>query len=99
MEKYTPHYPLAEIQAQMTTVPAMNLTASARSGIRAVGMAQADALTVVRSLTRRDFYKSMTTHADHRVWQDMYHGWWQSLGLYIKFQQAGDYFVVSFKEL
>ncbi|MCX7140765.1 MAG: type II toxin-antitoxin system MqsR family toxin [Proteobacteria bacterium] len=52
----------------------MNLTVSARSGIRAVGMAQVDALTVVRALSRRDFYKSMTTHADHRVWQDVYHG-------------------------
>ena len=74
MEKHTPHYLLAEIQAQMTTVPEMNLTVSARSGIRAVGMAQVDALTVVRALSRRDFYKSMTTHADHRVWQDVYHG-------------------------
>jgi motility quorum-sensing regulator/GCU-specific mRNA interferase toxin len=29
-------------------------------------------LTVVRALTIQDFYKSMTTHADHRVWQDVY---------------------------
>ncbi len=32
MEKCTPHYPLAEIQVQMTTVQAMNLTVSARTG-------------------------------------------------------------------
>ncbi|MGB7556396.1 MAG: type II toxin-antitoxin system MqsR family toxin [Candidatus Korobacteraceae bacterium] len=25
------------------------------------------------SLSRRNFYKSMTTYADHRVWQDVYH--------------------------
>ena len=94
-----PHYLLAEIQAQMTTVQEMNLTVSARTGIRAVGMAQVDALTVVQALSRRDFYKSMTTHADHRVWQDVYHGRWNSAALYIKFQRAGEYFVVSFKEL
>lgn len=41
----------------------------------------------------------MTTHADHRVWQDVYHGQWRGTALYIKFQRAGDYFVVSFKEL
>ncbi|MBI4742689.1 MAG: type II toxin-antitoxin system MqsR family toxin [Betaproteobacteria bacterium] len=41
----------------------------------------------------------MTTHADHRVWQDVYHGQWHGAALYIKFQQAGEYFVVSFKEL
>lgn len=99
MEKHTPHYPLAQIQAQMTTVVDMNLTLSAWGGIRTVGMAQADALLVIQALTRGDFYKSMTTHADHRVWQDVYHGSWQGKGLYIKFQRAGDYFVVSFKEL
>lgn len=99
MEKLVPHYSLAEIQAQMTSAQAMNLTVSAHGGIRAVGMAQADALAVVQSLTRNDFYKSMTTHADHRVWQDVYHGEWNGIALYIKFQRAGEYFVVSFKEL
>jgi motility quorum-sensing regulator/GCU-specific mRNA interferase toxin len=62
-------------------------------------MAQADALAVVQGLTRKDFYKSMTTQVDHRVWQDVYHGNWNGVTLYIKFQQAGEYFVVSFKEL
>ncbi len=99
MKKHTPNYPLAEIVAQMVTIPAMNLTLSAKTGIRAVGMAQADALAVVQGLTRKDFYKSMTTHADHRVWQDVYQGQWNGKALYIKFQRAGDYFVVSFKEL
>ena len=99
MEKHTPHYPLAEIQAQMTTLHEMNLTVSARIGIRAMGMAQADALVVVRRLARKDFYKSMTTHADHRVWQDVYHAQWHGTALYIKFQRSGEYFVVSFKEL
>ena len=28
---------------------------------------------VIASQTRRDFYKSMTTYADHRVWQDVYY--------------------------
>jgi motility quorum-sensing regulator / GCU-specific mRNA interferase toxin len=30
-------------------------------------------LAVIASLSRRAFYKSMTTYADHRVWQDVYH--------------------------
>lgn len=62
-------------------------------------MAQADTLAVVRGLTHKNFCKSMTTHADHRAWQDVYHGQWNGAALYIKFQQAGKYFVVSFKEL
>lgn len=99
MEKHSPHYSLTDIRVQIKTVQDMNLTVSARSGIRAVGMAQADALAVVQGLGGKDFYKSMTTHADHRVWQDVYHGLWRDVALYIKFQRAGEYFVVSFKEL
>ena len=99
MEKITPHYKLVEILAQMTTVQEMNLTVSARAGIRACGMAQLDALAVVQGLRSKNFYKSMTTHADHRVWQDVYHGQWNGIALYIKIQRAGEYFVISFKEL
>ena len=98
MEKHKPHYLLKAIQAQMTTPDAMNLTLSARAGIRAAGMAQADALAVVQGLTTVDFYKSMMVNTDHRVWQDVYHAEWQDVALYIKFQQAGEYFVISFKE-
>ncbi|GHU28114.1 hypothetical protein AGMMS50256_09500 [Betaproteobacteria bacterium] len=30
-------------------------------------------MNVVMGLTRDMLYKSMTTHADHKVWQDVYH--------------------------
>jgi motility quorum-sensing regulator/GCU-specific mRNA interferase toxin len=99
MEKRVPHYLLSEIQAQMDSVEAMNLTKTAQDGIRLAGMVIAEALEVVRGLSRADFYKSMTTQKDHRVWQDVYHAEWRSKMLYVKFQRAGEYFVVSFKEL
>ena len=98
MEKHKPHYLLKAIQAQMSTPDAMNLTLSALEGSRSVGMAQTDVLAVIQRLTAVNFYKSMTTHSDHRVWQDVYHAEWQEVALYIKFQQAGEYFVISFKE-
>jgi motility quorum-sensing regulator/GCU-specific mRNA interferase toxin len=98
MEKHKPHYLLKAIQAQMVTPDVMNLTLSALDGIRSVGMAQEDALAVVQGLTAVGFYKSMTTNLNHRVWQDVYHSEWQGVSLYIKFQQAGEYFVISFKE-
>ena len=99
MEKRSPHYLLAAIQEQMTTIEAMNLTLVAQDGIRTAGMGKADALDVVRGLTRAEFYKSMTTTKDHRVWQDVYRAVWRGKPLYVKFQQAGEYFVVSFREL
>lgn len=98
MEKHKPHYLLKAIQVQMVTPEAMNLTLSALAGIRSVGMNQADAVAAIQALTAVDFYKSMTTDSDHRVWQDVYHSEWQEVALYIKFQQAGEYFVISFKE-
>lgn len=51
MEKHTPHYALSDIQAQMATVREMNLTFTAKAGIRAAGMAQAEALGIVQGLT------------------------------------------------
>lgn len=41
-------------------------------GGRDMGLTSAEMLAVVAALTRRDFHKSMTTYADHRVWQDVY---------------------------
>ena len=99
MEKRKPHYPLADIQAQMISTTAMNLTFSAMTGIRLAGMATTDALTVVRALTSGNFHKSMTTHQSNRTWQDVYHAEWRGKPLYVKFQRADDYFVVSFKEI
>ncbi|MFA5372329.1 MAG: type II toxin-antitoxin system MqsR family toxin [Sideroxydans sp.] len=58
MEKHKPHYLLKAIQSQMTTPEVMNLTLSARTGIRSIGMSQADALAVVRGLVAVDFLKA-----------------------------------------
>ena len=99
MEKRSPHYRLSTIQKQMSSVEMMNLTLSAQNGIRMAGMDKESALEVVQGLARTDFYKSMTTNKDHRIWQDVYHAAWHGKPLYVKFQQAGEYFVVSFKEL
>lgn len=98
MEKRRPHYDLEGIITQMGTVESMNLTQSALTGIRGAGMIRAEALVVVQSLSRANFYKSMTTHKSHQVWQDVYHAEWRGKAIYVKFQQAGEYFVVSFKE-
>lgn len=99
MEKRRPHYDLKAILAQMVCVENMNLTMSAQQGIRVAGMVRNEALEVIHQLSGTDFYKSMTTHQSNRVWQDVYHAKWREKILYVKFQQAGEYFVVSFKEL
>jgi len=102
MEKRVAHHRLTDIQAQMVSVESMLLTLSAKQGIRKAGMAMEEALAVIQGLTGNDFWKSMTTHADHRVWQDVYHALWNGIPLYVKFQRHDDarrlYYLVSFKE-
>ncbi|WP_085126223.1 type II toxin-antitoxin system MqsR family toxin [Tistlia consotensis] len=73
MEKRSPHYDLVEIQAMVLRLGASAFTKSALDGGRAMGLTTSEMMTVVASLTRRHFYKSMTTFADHRIWQDVYH--------------------------
>jgi motility quorum-sensing regulator/GCU-specific mRNA interferase toxin len=42
-------------------------TVTALAGGAALGFDFSGVIGVVEALTMRDFYKSMTTHADHRV--------------------------------
>ena len=55
---------------------------------------------IVMALTRENFYKSMTTHADHRIWQDVYNAK-TAYGdeVYLKLTVIEDVLIVSFKEL
>jgi len=73
VEKRTPHYDLARIQAAVARLGAAAFTKSALDGGRTMGLTSAEMVAVIAALTRRQFYKSMTTYADHRVWQDVYH--------------------------
>ena len=56
-------------------------------------------LDVVMALTPADFYKSMTTHADHTVWQDVYRPNTQAGDVYLKLTVIDDVLIVYFKEL
>ncbi len=56
-------------------------------------------LAVVMALAPTDFNKSMTTHADHTVWQDVYRPSKQAGDVYLKLMVIDDVLIVSFKEL
>src|ERR1035441_9051826 len=73
MEKPTPHYDLAAVQAQVARLGAAAFTKTALDGGRDMGLTSREMLAVIAVLTRRNFSKSMTTHADHRIWQDVYY--------------------------
>jgi len=73
VEKRTPHYELVRIQRLVATIGVAAFTKTALDGGRAMGLTTAEMLTVIASLSRGNFYKSMTTYADYRIWQDVYH--------------------------
>lgn len=75
-------------------------TTSARLSAAALGFDAAGIARVVASMGRRHFYKSMTSYADHRRWQDVYHVPNGSLIIYVKFTDdvLTEFRVLSFKE-
>jgi motility quorum-sensing regulator/GCU-specific mRNA interferase toxin len=100
MEKSTPH---CQLQVVKSLIERGQVRATGRAfiGARELGINDlAGMCAVVMSLTPRHFYKSMTTHADHRIWQDVYrartaHG----DEVYLKLTVIDDVLIVTFKEL
>lgn len=74
MEKRKPHYKLSEVQALVADPASQPFTVTALRNGLALGLTEPEMRQVVLKLSRRDFYKAMTSHADHQVWQDVYHG-------------------------
>ncbi len=98
MEKWIAHYPLPNVQALVQN-GRVRSTVSALAGGAALGFDFDGILEVIKALTPGDFYKSMTTHSDHRVWQDVYRPTTSAGEVYVKLTVMDDVLIVSFKEL
>jgi motility quorum-sensing regulator / GCU-specific mRNA interferase toxin len=98
MEKSTPHCKLSVIKS-MIEAGKVRTTFSALSGAEMLGFDLDGMLNVVMALKSSDFYKSMTSHADHRVWQDVYRPSTSAGDVYLKLTVIDDVLIVSFKEL
>ena len=98
MEKSRPHCKLTVVKA-LVVAGKVRATHSARLGASALGMELSDVLAVLMALKPGDFYKSMTTHADHTVWQDVYRPSTGAGDVYLKLTVMAAVLIVSFKEL
>jgi motility quorum-sensing regulator/GCU-specific mRNA interferase toxin len=98
MEKGTPHYKLSVVRA-MIEAGKVRATVSALAGGAALGFDFQGIIGVVIALDPADFYKSMTTRTDHRVWQDVYRPTSPAGEVYLKLTVIDDVLIVSFKEL
>jgi motility quorum-sensing regulator/GCU-specific mRNA interferase toxin len=98
MEKRSPHYKLQQVK-ELIEAGKVRTTQTARAGAVALGLSYSDMLTVVLALKPADFYKSMTTYADHTIWQDVYRPKTKAGDVYLKLTVLDGVLIVSFKEL
>ena len=98
MEKRTPHCKLSVVKA-MIRAGKVRITLSALTGGAGLGFDAEGIIGVIMALTTKEFHKSMTTHADHRIWQDVYRPVTSAGEVYLKLTVIDEVLIVSFKEL
>ena len=96
-EKRKPTYDLDAFKAAS---PQMRVTVVATRTAAALGFGRAEIVGIIRTMQRKQFYKSMTSHRDHRIWQDVYHVPSEVGTLYVKFtaDAVTEFILLSFKE-
>lgn len=98
MEKHTPHCKLPVVKT-LVEAGRVRATFTALTGGAALGLDFEGMVSIVQALTPQDFHKSMTTHSDHRIWQDVYRPTTIVGEVYLKLTVIDDVLIVSFKEL
>jgi len=100
MEKKKPSYPLSDVLAVVAANGVDAFTQTALHGAWDLGLSSEGAVAAVLDLRPTNFYKSMTTHTDHRIWQDVYHADLKSgVKVYIKLTlRENGIVVIQFKE-
>src|SRR5450432_765308 len=98
-EKRKPTYDLEAFKAAFSTVGRLNVTGTAIRSAAALGFGRAEIVASVQTMQRIQFYKSMTSYGDHRIWQDVYHVPSPVGLLYVKFtaDAVTEFLLLSFK--
>lgn len=102
MDKYRQAYSLEAIKKAFSNPEQLggNITLSAFSSAQEVGFTTEDIIKAIQMLKQNNFYKSMNSYADYKIWQDVYYLTYQGVKLYIKFsiKENGKFLLLSFKE-
>jgi motility quorum-sensing regulator/GCU-specific mRNA interferase toxin len=100
VEKAKPTYDLEAFRGAAKSIETIEITLSASRGAGELGIDEAEMLRVLQSMERTDFVKSMTSYADHTVWQDVYNVPWGDYLIYVKFTagRVTEFRLLSFKE-
>lgn len=99
-EKRKPTYDLAAFKTAFDSVERLNVTGTAVRAAAALGFDRDDIVATIQTMHRAQFYKSMTSYEDHRIWQDVYHVPSPVGVLYVKFtaDAVTEFLLLSFKE-
>jgi motility quorum-sensing regulator/GCU-specific mRNA interferase toxin len=99
-EKRKPTYDIEAIKAVFSAVEKLNVTGSALRGAASLGFGRREIVATIQTIERRHFYKSMTSFANHRIWQDVYHVPSEQGVWYVKFtaDAVTEFLLLSFKE-
>lgn len=100
MDKRKPTYDLDAFKAAFASADRLHVTGTALRSAASLGFGRAEIVATIQGMQRSHFYKSMTAHADHRVWQDVYHVPSPVGVLYVKFtaDAVTEFLLLSFKE-
>ncbi|MBW6420418.1 type II toxin-antitoxin system MqsR family toxin [Rhizobium sp. XQZ8] len=97
-EKRKAHCPLDRVKL-LVKAGKVRATYSALAGASHLDFTVDEMYQTVLALNLADFYKSMTTYADHTIWQDVYRPMTKAGRIYLKLTVVDDVVIVSFKEL
>ena len=99
-EKRKPTYDLDAFKDVFSSIDKLSVTGIAVRSAAALGFGRAEIVATIQTMRREHFYKSMTSYADHRLWQDVYHVPSPEGVLYVKFtaDTVTEFKLLSFKE-
>lgn len=99
-EKRKPTYDLEAFKAAFNSIDTLALTGTALRSSAAIGFGRKEIVATIQTMQPGQFYKSMTSYADKRVWQDVYHVPSAVGVLYVKFTAdvITEFLLLSFKE-
>lgn len=99
-EKLKPTHDLDAIKSTFCTSDRLRATGTAVRTTAELGFGSEEIVCVIQSIESHDFRKSMTSHTDHRVWQDVYNVPSEAGPLYVKStaDAENEFLLLSFKE-
>lgn len=89
MEKRKPAFDLRTVKKLVNNPATRIVTRQAFKDTVSQGWNEGDIVRCIGQLSSQDFYKSMTTYANSRIWQDVYYPTYEEVGLYVKVQIGG----------